>query len=48
MMEQAVDVMMMSEVGEDQAGRRHKQDHLYLVTQDTKCHDSRLEVDMLW
>jgi len=25
--EQAVDVMMTSEVGDDRAGRRHEQDH---------------------
>jgi len=31
MVEQAVDVMMTSEVGDDRAGRRHEQDHLGTV-----------------
>jgi len=31
MMEQAVDVMMRSEVGDDQAGRRHEQDRSGMV-----------------
>jgi len=50
-MEQAVDVMMTSEVGDDQARRRHKQDHSGMVARDHAAHetpDSHLEVDMLW
>jgi len=49
---EAVDVMMTSEVGDDQVGRRHEQDRSGLVvrktTQHTKRHDSHLEVDTLW
>jgi len=32
--EQAVDVMMTSEVGDDRAGRRHEQDHSGTVARD--------------
>ena len=34
MVEQAVDVMMMSEVGDNRAGRRHEQDHSGAVARD--------------
>jgi len=53
MVEQAVDVMMTSEVGDDRAGRRHEQ-YLNIIQvwwretmQHAKCHDSHLEVDSL-
>ena len=49
MMEQAVDVMMTSEVGDDRAGRRHEQDHIRVLWRETmhhmKCYDGHLEVD---
>jgi len=50
MVEQAVDVMITSEVGDDRAGRRHEQDHSGIVARDhaAKCHDGHLEVDSLW
>jgi len=51
MVEQAVDVMMTSEVGDDRAGRRHEQDHSGTVARDYaahECHDGHLEVDSLW
>jgi len=38
MMEQAVDVMMTSEVGDDQAGRRHEQDRSDMVARDHAAH----------
>jgi len=38
MMEQAVDVMMTSEVGDDRAGRRHEQDHSGTVARDHAAH----------
>jgi len=34
MMEQAVDAMMTSEVGDDQAGRRHEQNRSGMVARD--------------
>jgi len=34
MMEQAVDVMMTSKVGDDQVGRRHEQDRSGMVARD--------------
>ena len=34
MVEQAVDVMMTSEVGDDRAGRRHEQDHSGTMARD--------------
>jgi len=41
MVEQAVDVMMTSEVGDDRAGRRHEQDHSGrpLVARDHAAHE---------
>jgi len=49
MMEQTVDVMMTSEVGDDWAGWRHEQDRSGMVARETmqhmKRHDSHLEVD---
>jgi len=39
MVEQAVDVMMTSEVGDDQAGRRHEQDHSDMVARDHAAHE---------
>jgi len=50
MIEQAVDVMMTSEVGNDQACRRHEQDRSGMVVQTmqhTECHVSHLEVGTL-
>jgi len=46
MVEQAVDVMMMSEVGDDQTGRRHEQDHSGMMARDHAAHTkwSRLVV----
>jgi len=38
MMEQAVDVMMTSEVGDDRTGRRHEQDHSGMVARDHAAH----------
>jgi len=38
MVEQAVDVMMTSEVGDDRAGRRHEQDHSGAVARDHAAH----------
>jgi len=40
MMEQAVDVMMTSEVGDDQAGRQHEQDRSGMVVQDHTAHET--------
>jgi len=37
MEEQAVDVMMISEVGNDRAGRRHEQDHSGTVCGHCRC-----------
>jgi len=34
LVEQSVDVMMTSEVGDDRAGRRHEQDHSGTVARD--------------
>jgi len=34
MVEQTVEVMMTSEVGDDRAGRRHEQDHSGTVARD--------------
>jgi len=51
MVEQAVHVMMTSEVGDDRAGRRHEQHHSGMVhgaMQHTKCYDGHFEVDLLW
>jgi len=49
MVEQAVDMIITSEVGDDRAGRRHEQDNSGMVAQEhTKCHDGHLEVDSLW
>jgi len=42
MVEQAVDVMMMmmmSEVGDNRAGRRHEQDHSGPVARDHAAHE---------
>jgi len=39
MVEQAVDVTMTSEVGDDRAGRRHKQDHSGMVARDHAAHE---------
>jgi len=38
MVEQAVDVMMTSEVGDDRAGRRHEQHHSGTVARDHAAH----------
>jgi len=40
MMEQAVDVMMTSKVGDDQAGRRHEQDRSRMVARDHAAHET--------
>jgi len=42
-MEQAVDVMTTSEVGDDQdqAGRRHEQDCSGMVAQDHAAHETK-------
>jgi len=40
MMEQAVDVMMTSEVGDDQAGPRHGQDQSGMVARDHAAHET--------
>jgi len=40
MIEQAVDVMMKSEVGDDQAGRRHEQNRSGMVVQDHGAHET--------
>jgi len=51
MMEQAVDVIMTSEVGDDQAGgntNKIVQAWWRETTQHTKRHDSHLAVDTLW
>jgi len=39
MVEQAVDVMMTSEVGDDRAGRRHEQDRSGLEARDHAAHE---------
>ena len=39
MVEQAVDVMMTSEVGDDRAGRRHEQDRSGAVARDHAAHE---------
>jgi len=39
MMEQAVDVMMTSEVGDDQAGWRHEQDRSGMVAPGHVAHE---------
>jgi len=39
MVEQAVDVMMTSEVGDDQAGRRPEQDRSGMVVRDHAAHE---------
>jgi len=40
MVEQAIDVMMTSEVGDDRAGRRHEQDHSGMVqARDHAAHE---------
>ena len=39
MVEQSVDVMMMSEGGDDRAGWRHEQDHWGTVARDHAAHD---------
>jgi len=39
MVEQAVDVMMTSEVVDDRAGRRHEQDHSGTVARDHAAHE---------
>jgi len=41
MMEQAVDVMMTSEVGDDQTGQRHEQDRSGMVSRDKAAHETR-------
>jgi len=38
-MEQTVDVMMTSEVGDDQAGQQHEQDRSGMVVQDHAAHE---------
>jgi len=38
MMEQAVDVMMTCEVGDDRAGQRHEQDRSGMVARDYAAH----------
>jgi len=38
MMEEAVDVIMTSEVGNDQAGQRHEQDHSGMMARDHAAH----------
>jgi len=40
MMEQAVDVMMMSKVSEVQAGRQHEQDCSGMVVRDHAAHET--------
>jgi len=40
MMEQAVDVIMTSEVSDDQAGRRHEQDRWGMVAWDHAAHET--------
>jgi len=40
MMEQAVDVMMTSEVGDDQAGRRYEQDRSGVVARDNAADET--------
>jgi len=40
MMEQAADVMTTSEVGDDQAGQRHEQDHSGMVMRDQAAHET--------
>jgi len=39
MVEQAVDVMATSEIGDDRARRRHEQDHSGTVAQDHAAHE---------
>jgi len=39
MVEQAVDVMMTSEVGDDRAGRPHEQGHSGAVARDHAAHE---------
>jgi len=40
MMEQTVDVMITSKVGDDQAGRRHEQDRSGMVARDHAAHET--------
>jgi len=40
MIEQAVDVMMTSEVGDDQAGRLHEQNRSGMVARDHAAHET--------
>jgi len=39
MVEQAVDVMMTSEVGDDQTDRRHEQHHSGMIARDNAAHE---------
>jgi len=39
MVEPSIDVMMTSEVGDDQAGQQHKQDHSGMVARDHAAHE---------
>ena len=39
MVEQAVDVMMTSEVGDDRTGRQHEQDHSGMMARDHAAHE---------
>jgi len=39
MMEQAVDVMTKSEVGDDQAGRQHEQDRSGMMARNHATHE---------
>jgi len=45
--EQAVDVMMTSEVGDDRAGRRHEQDHSDMVARDHAAHEMKWDVTVV-
>jgi len=47
MVEQAVDVMMTSEVGFDRAGRRHEQHHSGTVARDHAAHEMPLGCEVI-